>query len=75
MGSGRRLAPAGKPRDIVLKLNAEIVKVLGQPDIRYALGREGYEPIGDTPEQFAVLIKAEVARYARLVRAAGIPTQ
>jgi len=60
MGSGRRLAPAGKPRDIVLKLNAEIVKVLGLPDVRDAPGREGYEPIEDTPEQFATLIKAEV---------------
>jgi len=49
------------------------VKVLGQPEVRDALGREGYEPIGDTPEQFAAVIKAEVARYAKLVRAAGIP--
>ena len=49
------------------------MKVLGQPEVRDALGREGYEPIGDTPEQFAAVIKAEVARYAKLVRAAGIP--
>jgi len=51
------------------------VKVLGLPDVREALGREGYEPIGDTPEQFAALIKSEVARYAKLIRAAGIPPQ
>jgi len=56
-------------------INTEIVKVLGLPDVRDALGREGYEPIGDTPEQFATLIKAEMAHCARLVRAAGIPTQ
>ncbi len=66
------LAPAGTPRDVVLKLNAEIVKVLGLPDIREALGREGYEPIGDTPEQFAALIRSEVARYAKLIKSAGI---
>ncbi len=66
------LAPAGTPREVVLKLNAEIVKVLGLPDIREALGREGYEPIGDTPEQFAALIRSELARYAKLVKLAGI---
>jgi len=69
------LAPAGTPREIVLKLNAEIVKVLAMADVRETLGREGYEPIGDTPEQFAALIKSEVARYAKLIKAAGIPTQ
>jgi len=46
--------------------------VLGLPDIREALGREGYEAIGDTPEQFAALIKSELARCARLVKTAGI---
>jgi len=51
------------------------VKVLGLPGVREALGREGYEPIGDTPEQFAALIKSEVARYAKLVKSAGIPPQ
>ncbi len=66
------LAPAGTPRDVVLKLNAEILKVLGMAEIREALAREGYEPIGDTPEQFAALIRSELARYAKLVKQAGI---
>ena len=58
-----------------LNASSQIVKVLGLPDVREALGREGYEPIGDTPEQFAALIKSEVARYAKLVKSAGIPPQ
>jgi tripartite-type tricarboxylate transporter receptor subunit TctC len=66
------LAPAGTPRDVVMRLNAEIVKVLGQPDIREALAREGYEAIGDTPDQFAALIRSELGRYAKLVKLAGI---
>ena len=66
------LAPAGTPRDIVARLNTEVVRILGAPDVRETLAREGYEPIGDTPEQFAALIRAEVARYAKLVKAAGI---
>ncbi len=69
------LAPAGTPRDIVGRLNAEVVRILGAPDVRETLAREGYEPIGDTPEQFAMLIRAEVARYAKLVKAAGIQAE
>ena len=69
------LAPAATPRDIINKLNAEIIKTLRAQDIRESLAREGYEPIGDTPEQFAALIKAEVARYAKLIKAAGISGQ
>ncbi len=69
------LAPAGTPRDVITKLHAELVKVLALPEIREALGREGYEPIGDTPEQFAALIRSEVARYAKLVRTAGLKAE
>jgi len=58
-----------------MRLNGEIVKVLALPELRDALAREGYEPIGDTPEQFAALIKAEVARYAKLIRNAEIQAQ
>ena len=66
------LAPAATPRDVVNKLNSEIIKTLRTSEIRESLAREGYEPIGDTPEQFAALIKSEVARYGKLIRAAGI---
>ena len=66
------LAPAGTPREIVARLNTEVVRILGAVDVKDTLAREGYEPIGDTPEQFAALIRAEVARYAKLVKAAGI---
>jgi tripartite-type tricarboxylate transporter receptor subunit TctC len=66
------LAPAGTARDIIVRLNGEVIKILGAPDIRDTLAREGYEPIGDTPEQFGALIRDEVARYSKLVKAAGI---
>jgi len=69
------LAPAATPRDIVFKLNAEIIKTLRSQDIRDSLAREGFEAIGDTPEQFAALIKSEVARYDKLIKAAGIAGQ
>ena len=66
------LAPAATPRDIVTKLNTEIIKTLRTAEIRESLAREGYEPTGDTPEQFAALIQSEVARYGKLIKAAGI---
>lgn len=69
------LAPAATPREIVQRLNAEIIRTLHAPEVRDTLAREGFEPIGDTPEQFAALIKSEVARYGRLIRAAGITPQ
>ena len=66
------LAPAGTARDIVTRLNGEILKILATAEVKETLAREGYEPMGNTPEQFGALIKSEVARYAALIKAAGI---
>jgi tripartite-type tricarboxylate transporter receptor subunit TctC len=66
------LAPATTPREIITKLNSEVVKILRAADIKETLAREGYEPIGDAPEQFGAFIKSEISRYAKLVKAAGI---
>lgn len=66
------LAPAATPREIIMRLNAEVAKTLKLADVRQTLEREAYEPMGATPEEFAALIKGEVASYAKLIRAAGI---
>jgi tripartite-type tricarboxylate transporter receptor subunit TctC len=66
------LAPAGTPRDIVMRLNSEVAKTLKLAEVKQTLEREAYEPMGGTPEEFSALIKSEVASYAKLVRAAGI---
>ena len=66
------LAPAKTPDAIVKKLNAEVVKIVRAPDMKALLLREGLEAEGDTPEQFAADIKAEVAKWQKLTRAAGI---
>jgi tripartite-type tricarboxylate transporter receptor subunit TctC len=65
------LAPAATPRDIVMKLNADIVKVLARPDVKERLAADGAEPVGGTPEQFAAHIKSEIARWAPVVKASG----
>jgi tripartite-type tricarboxylate transporter receptor subunit TctC len=61
------LAPANLPRDIVTKLNTEIAAILRVPEMRDSLRRQGLEPVTGTPEQFAQLIRADLAKWARVV--------
>lgn len=65
------VAPAGTPPDIVNKLNREIVKILRLPDVREALAAQGAEIIGNTPEEFASVIKSETAAWATVVKTSG----
>jgi len=64
------LAPAGTPRDIVLKLNGEILRILNRPDMRERLVESGAEPGSGTPEEFGAFIKAEIAKWSAVVKAA-----
>jgi tripartite-type tricarboxylate transporter receptor subunit TctC len=66
------LAPAGTPREIVARLNAELVKALEHPEVRTSLLAEGAEPIGGTPERFASHIRSEKERLGKLIREAKI---
>ena len=69
------LAPAATPRDIIAKLNAEIVRILGLPEIRERLLGLGAEPVANSPEQFAAFLKEDIARWAKVVKDAKIPLQ
>ncbi len=66
------LAPAGTPREIVQRLYTEIAKSLRAGDVRERLAADGAEPVGSTPEQFAAFIRAEIDKWARVAKAAGI---
>ena len=66
------LAPAGTPPEIVRRLNAEINRVLQAPEVRERLTALGTEPTGGSPEQFAQVIRADTARWAKVVSDAGI---
>ena len=66
------LAPAGTPKDIVARLNAEFNKALQQPALRKKLGDEGADPVGGTPEQFAKLIGDDIVRWGRVVKDSGV---
>jgi tripartite-type tricarboxylate transporter receptor subunit TctC len=69
------LAPANTPKDIVNRLHGEMVKILQQPEIRQRFAGDGAEPVGNTPDQFAAYIKTELAKWAKVARAAGIEPQ
>jgi tripartite-type tricarboxylate transporter receptor subunit TctC len=65
------LAPAGTPKDVIAKLNAEFNKALQNPDLRKKLDDEGADAAGGTPEQFATLIREETPRWGKVVKESG----
>ena len=69
------LAPARTPPAIVSALHAESVKALAREDVKGLLLRDGLEPVGDSPQEFAKVIRAEVAKWMKVVKAAGIKPQ
>ena len=69
------LAPGGTPPAIISKLNQEIVKIVGSPDMQEKRKREGAYPVGSTPEEFAAFIKAETERWGKVIRQAKIKAQ
>jgi tripartite-type tricarboxylate transporter receptor subunit TctC len=66
------VAPAGVSKDIVNKLNSEMVKAIRQPDAKEKISSVGADTVGNTPEEFAAFIRSETEKYARIVKAANI---
>lgn len=69
------LAPAGTPREIIDRLSAEIARILVMPDIKERFSSEGLETFISTPDQFAALIKADLARFAKIIKTANIKVE
>ncbi len=66
------LAPAGTPGPVVTRLNAELVKIMHAPELKERLAAMATEPRTSTPEEFAAYIKQEIAKWAEVVRRAGL---
>ena len=66
------VAPAATPKDVIARLNREIVKLMGAPEMREKFSQQGVDPASSTPEEFAQLIREEVTRWAKVIRSAGI---
>ena len=65
-------APAATPRDILARLNREVAKAMAAPDFRERLAAAGVDPWLGTPDELAKLVKSETARYAAIIRKAGL---
>lgn len=68
-------AVAGTPPEIVARLQAEVAKVLGLPEVRERLATLGAEPVGSTPQEFGAFVRAEHARWSKVIREKGIRSE
>ncbi len=68
-------APAGTPREVVARLTREVTRALEAPDLRSRMSGSGIDPWPGSADELASLLRSETARYAKLIRAAGLPLQ
>ncbi len=66
------VAPAGTPKPVITRLNAELVKALKSPEVQKRMEGVGVEPVSSTPEEFAQYAHAEAERWGKLIKAKGI---
>ena len=66
------LVPVKTPREIVTRLNTDIVAILRQPEVRDRISKEGAEPVGSTPDEFGAYMRSEIAKWGKVIRAAHI---
>jgi tripartite-type tricarboxylate transporter receptor subunit TctC len=66
------LAPAGTPRPVIDRVHGALVKALSDPGVRNNLSGQGADPVGNTPEQYDAFNKAEIAKWVKVARGAGI---
>ena len=69
------LVPVGTPRELIVKLHADITRTLAAPEVRDKLVTLGFDLIGGTPEAFGALIRNDIARFGKLIKAAGIKAE
>ena len=64
--------PAGIPKPVLAKVNAEVARILHSPEVKKVFERDGADVVGSTPEQFGAVLKAEIAKWTKVAKAAGI---
>jgi tripartite-type tricarboxylate transporter receptor subunit TctC len=69
------LVPAGTPREAVARLSTELARILGSAEVRERFEKLGIEPVGSTPERAALFLDEEIAKWARVIKAAGIKAE
>jgi tripartite-type tricarboxylate transporter receptor subunit TctC len=66
------IAPAGTPKAVIARLNAEFVNALKQPEVVAKLNEQGFETVASTPEWFAQYTRTEIAKWSKVIKGAGI---
>jgi tripartite-type tricarboxylate transporter receptor subunit TctC len=66
------MGPAGLPRDIVRKIHDDTLTVIQRADFQQRLAKDGIEPVGNSPEEFAAQVKSDLAKWGQVVKAAGV---
>ncbi|MCX7143638.1 MAG: tripartite tricarboxylate transporter substrate binding protein [Proteobacteria bacterium] len=69
------VVPATTPREIIARLNAEFVKALRDPELRRRLTQQGFDPGGNSPEEFSAFMREETEKWARVIRKAGVKVE
>ena len=69
------LAPAGTPKPVIDRLHGELVKIVRSPDFQQVLASEGATPVGNTPAEFDAIIRADVKKWAKIIKDAGIKAE
>jgi tripartite-type tricarboxylate transporter receptor subunit TctC len=69
------VAPVGTPKDVLLKLNADVLRVLKDEDIRKKISEMGADVVGNSPEEFGAAMRAESAQWADIIRSANIKAE
>jgi tripartite-type tricarboxylate transporter receptor subunit TctC len=68
-------APAGIPKPVLMKINAEVARALQSPEVKKVFERDGADVVGNKPEEFAAIFKAEIAKWTKVAKAAGIKAE
>jgi tripartite-type tricarboxylate transporter receptor subunit TctC len=66
------LVPAATPKEIIAKIHAEVARILKLPEVVERIASQGADPVGNSPTEFAAFIAAESAKYARIIKQAGV---
>jgi tripartite-type tricarboxylate transporter receptor subunit TctC len=69
------MAPGATPKEIVNRLASEAAKALREPEVQARLAQTGIEPVGNTPEQAKRFLDAEIAKWAKVITAAGVKAE
>jgi len=69
------VAPAGTPRPIITRINADLAQIVALPAVEQQLAGQGYEPLTSTPEELGAYVKSEIAKWAKVMHDAKIPRE